>query len=96
MDHKGNVVLIVFILIVVLLSFILIVVEIASVECNNNRDCPADSYCNADNECRQYPEEVVVREQSFLGAAWVIGMALVVAAIILRVGQFSRGKKGEE
>ena len=83
MHKKGNAVAIV----AVVLAFIILImflVNIGSRECKNNGDCAENSYCGTDYECHEFPSQVVVKESSYIPAALIIGIALMVAAYIFR------------
>ncbi len=54
-------------------------------ECHSNADCNADAYCGADFACHKYPQITqTIRRSDFTGAAFLVGIAIVAAAIILR------------
>ena len=87
MNKKGNAVAI----IAIVLAFIILImflVNIGGRECKNNRDCTENSYCGTDYECHQFPSQVVVKESSYIPAAIIIGVALIVAAWIFRGKSF--------
>ena len=62
------------------------IINIAQRECNSNRDCPGNSYCNAKHECVEYPQQVVVKENN-LPAAIIIALGLVMAAFVFKSGK---------
>ncbi|MFH1276255.1 MAG: hypothetical protein ABIH82_04015 [Candidatus Woesearchaeota archaeon] len=84
MDKRGSLTLsfVVIVLAIILLSTFL--VGMASRECNNNSDCQDDSYCGADNSCHRYPDKVLVKQNNFVPAALVFGIAIIIAAFIYR------------
>ena len=55
-------------------------------ECNSNADCNANMYCGSDFSCHEYPKvtQSILRRSDFTGAAFLVGLAIVAAAIILR------------
>ncbi|MBU0460069.1 MAG: hypothetical protein KJ597_05020 [Nanoarchaeota archaeon] len=91
MNKKGNVVgIIAIILALIILTFYL--VGIAQRECNSNRDCPGNAYCNTNYECVEFPDQVVVKQSNLVFSAIIIGIALIIAAYIFK-GKFPRKKK---
>ena len=91
MNKKGVVPAIAIILALVIL--IIILVSYAGRECNSNRDCPDNAYCDSQYDCRQYPEQVVLTQNTYLPAAIVLGLSLIVAAFIVRGTKFKFWKK---
>jgi len=85
MDKKGSAVgAVAVILALTILGFFLVGTYMQ--ECKSNRDCPENAYCGTDHECHEYPDKIVVKQNNFLSAAFVLGIALVVAAYIFRNG----------
>lgn len=84
MNKKGVAAGIVLVVLALFL-FALFLINIASRECNSNSDCKDTEYCSTDYRCYQFPDRVVVDEgTSFMGAAFILGVAIIIAAIILR------------
>ncbi|MFH1276256.1 MAG: hypothetical protein ABIH82_04020 [Candidatus Woesearchaeota archaeon] len=81
---KGSITLTVITLILVIVVILIYLFNLVGSECDKNSDCSENSYCGADNECHEYPPQVVVKENNFLLASIVFGVCLIVAAIILR------------
>ena len=52
-------------------------------ECKKNSDCNSESYCGSDFQCHKYPNIQVV-QYNFLGPAIIIGIAILLAALIIR------------
>ncbi len=74
----------VFIVIIALL-FIAWLIIYSQRECHSNADCDADAYCGADFTCNKYPQITqTIRRSDFTGAAFLVGLAIVAAAVILR------------
>jgi len=86
MNKKGVVYLFVIALILGIIIMVMVSANFALRECNNNSDCPEDSYCSSNHQCHQYPNEVLVTKNNFLPAAIVLGASLIVAAYIFRRG----------
>ena len=93
MNEKANVALGVIAVILALIIFAIYLVNIAQRECNSNRDCSANAYCGSDFECHAYPQQIVVEENNFLTAAFVFGVALIIAAYIFKGGNIRLRKK---
>ena len=57
-------------------------------ECSLNSDCPANNYCGSDFKCHLFPtiENTIVKNDWTMPAA-IIGLAIVIAAMILRKKQ---------
>lgn len=86
MNKKGFS-LIVVTMILALIILIGIIVNLSLRECNSNRDCSDNAYCDSKHECKAYPDKLLVKENNFLSAALVLGVALMVSAYI-----FNRNK----
>jgi hypothetical protein len=87
MNKKGISYLGIIAVLLALIILIMIIVNINSRECNNNKDCPMNAYCNTNYECQQYPDEIVYEKNSFIIAAIILGTALIITAYILRGGK---------
>ena len=94
MNKKGTVVLITIIVILAIVILILGLVNVAGRECNNNGDCENNKYCGSDYSCHAYPDQIVVdKSSSYVPAALILGIALIIAAYIFRNGSFSPKKE---
>lgn len=75
------------IIVILLIAFIFIgwLISLGQRECKSNRDCSSDSYCGSDFACHEHPsiQKTVVR-YSLIGPSLIIGIAIIIAAIILR------------
>jgi hypothetical protein len=87
MDKKGSATLIGIIIVLALAILIMALVNVSGRECSNNSECSAGSYCGADYSCHTYPDNIVVKENNFVSAALILGIALIVAAYIFRNGK---------
>jgi hypothetical protein len=72
-------------IVMISLIFIAWLIIYSQRECHSNADCDADAYCGADFSCHKYPQITqTIRRSDFTGAAFLVGLAIVAAAIILR------------
>lgn len=85
MDKKGNALGVVAVIMALTILGIFLVSSYSQ-ECKSNRDCSENAYCNTKHECVEYPDKIVMKQNSFLPAALVLGVALVAAAYIFRNG----------
>ena len=54
-------------------------------ECNLNSDCQANNYCGSDFKCHPFPAiENNIVKNDWIAPAAIIGLAIVLAAMILR------------
>lgn len=84
MHKKGNVAVVIVLAIVILA---IVLVDYFGRDCNNNRECSQDAYCGSDHQCHEYPKEIVVKQNNYVSAAIILGIALIVAAYIFRGGK---------
>ncbi len=101
MYKKADAGLTAIVIIVVILVFLSWLVNISQRECQSNKDCSDEQYCGSDFACHKIP--VIVRESNpvvvqrdFTGAAWIIGIALVVTAIIFNFDRIFPRRRGNE
>ncbi len=95
MNTKANAALIVVVValsLVVLGSFLL---DLAGRECSSNRDCQENAYCGSDDECHEYPKNIVVEKNNFFKASIIFAGGIVLAAFVHRTGRFPFQKKKE-
>ena len=93
MNKKGNSIAIVAIILAITVLTVFLV-SIAQRECNANKDCPSNAYCNTKYECVEYPEHIVVKDNSYLPAALVLGFAIIIAVLINK-GKIPKIRKKE-
>ena len=84
MNQKASVGLIIVIVLLALIIGGILFINWAQRECHSNKDCQADSYCGSDFACHQYPQEIIVKENKYVPAAIIVGIALVASAYIYR------------
>ena len=71
--------------VIIFLVFVAWLIIYSQRECHANADCDADAYCGADFSCHKYPQITqTIRRSDFTGAAFLVGLAIVAAAVILR------------
>ncbi|MEW5896903.1 MAG: hypothetical protein AB1668_04380 [Nanoarchaeota archaeon] len=95
MNKKGNMALAIVAVALALVIVGFFLVSLATRECSSNKDCKESAYCGSDYKCHDYPQQIVVKENSFLSAAIVLGIALILAAYIYRGGKIPFVKKEE-
>jgi len=93
MNKKATLGLIAVVIVLALAIVALVVSSNFNRECNRNSECPNNAYCGADYTCHEYPKEVQVKQNTFLPAAIVLGLALIIAAYIFRGGRIPGMKK---
>jgi hypothetical protein len=81
--------------ILALTLFTVCLVSLAQRECNSNRDCPGNAYCNTKHECVEYPENIVVKESNWLPASLIIAVGLIGSAYVFKKGKLPFIKKKE-
>jgi len=71
-------------------------VNLGSRECRSDSQCPADNYCGSDFSCHQIPTiEKTLVKNNLITPSIIIGIAIIIAAIVLRVGKIYPSKKNE-
>ena len=56
-----------------------------SKECINNSDCSSENYCGSDFNCHGFPKiENTIIKNDWTTPAAILGLAIVIAAFILR------------
>ena len=58
-------------------------------ECKLNSDCPENNYCGSDFKCHSFPviENTIVEGTDWKTPAAILGVAIIIAAMILRKKQ---------
>lgn len=82
---KGMVCLTCLIVVALILVFFGWVIKEGYKECRRDSDCKNGYYCSSSFECRQIP---IIQETTsppnYDKAAWIIGISLIIAAIIIK------------
>ncbi len=86
---KADTGLVVILILVIVVFFFGWLINVSQRECKSNRDCGSEAYCGSDFACHPYPTiQKTVVQYNFLVSSIIIGIAIVVAAILLRREQF--------
>jgi len=86
MNKKGSLGLIVVIIILSLVILSVYLVNVATRDCNSNKDCTKSAYCGTDYECHDFPKEIIVKENNYVPASVILSVGLIVSALIFRNG----------
>ncbi len=84
LNKRANGVVAVLVVIIIIVVIVWLV-GLAGRECSNDSDCGADHYCGSDYSCHEF--KVVEKTEvnySLLGPSFVIGLAIIIGALILR------------
>ncbi|HJN56590.1 MAG: hypothetical protein QF436_00125 [Candidatus Woesearchaeota archaeon] len=94
---KGEAVLAVILIIIIIVIFLGWLVNVGTKECRSNSECRSDNYCGSDFTCHQIPviEKTIVKN-NLIVPSLIIGLAIVIAAIVLKSGKFRFRKKSQE
>jgi len=94
-NKRSEIVSIILIIIVIVIALGWLI-NIGSRECRSNAQCPADNYCGSDFSCHQIPTiEKTIVKNNLIVPSIIIGLAIIIAAIVLRVGKIYPSKKNE-
>ena len=107
MLKKGEAGLAAVVIIIIIIVFFGWLINLGNRECRSNNECKSDSYCGSDFACHKIPvieKTPVIVQRDYNAAAWVIGIAMVVSALILRwekifgsgLGRIFKRKKEEK
>ena len=86
-NKKGEMGLIIVLVIIILLFAVGWVINIGNRECNNNNDCGSDSYCGSDFSCHSFPV-IEKTKNSLFWPSVIIGLAIIISAAILKLSDF--------
>lgn len=96
-SNKKAEALTIILVIIILVLFIGWLVSFNSRECRSNAQCPSDYYCGSDFSCHQLPTiEKTVIKNNLVVPSIIMGIAIIVAALILRFGKKSFKTTKEE
>ena len=88
MNKKGEVVLLTILIIIIIIVILGWFVREGIKECRSDSECRDGEYCDSRFECRQIPVITQTVQASpsvdYNNAAWIIGIALVIAAVIMK------------
>ena len=96
-SKRGEIVLIILIILIITFSLGWLI-NLGSRECRSNSQCDNDFYCGSDFACHQIPviEKTIVQNNLVIPSI-IIGIAIVIAAIVLRSGKkFTRENQHQE
>jgi len=85
-------------IVVIIVVFLGWLVNLGSKECRNNSDCSSGNYCGSDFLCHQIPViEKTVSKNNFIMPSIIIGLAIIIAAYILKSDRLKfKPKKSEQ
>ena len=93
------------VIILIIIVFLGWLINLGQRECANNNDCSDKEYCGSDNACHKIPviertvtesPTIVERDyRSLTGPFMILGLAVIIAAIILRYKRNKKEKKEE-
>ncbi len=80
--EAGLTIILVLVIVFVFLGWLF---NVSQRECKSNKDCSSESYCGSDFSCHPYPNiQKTVVQDSFVWPSVIIGIAIIIAAIILK------------
>jgi hypothetical protein len=80
-------------IILALIIFGIFLVNIAQRECNSNRDCSGNAYCNTKYECTEYPNQIIVKDSNWFLPSIIVAFGLIVSSYIFKTGKIPFVKK---
>jgi len=85
-------------IVIIIVVFLGWLVNLGSKECRNNSDCGSGYYCGSDFSCHQIPSiEKTVVKNNLLAPSVIIGLAIIIAAYILKSDRLKfKHKKSEQ
>jgi len=85
LNNKRSEIISLILIVIVIIAGIGWLINIGTRECRSNSQCSADYYCGSDFSCHQIPtiEKTIVKNNLIL-PSFIIGIAIILAAIILR------------
>ena len=87
---------------VILVTLIIIIflgwlVNLGSRECRSNSQCGSAQYCGSDFACHQLPTiEKTIIKNNLIVPSIILGIAIIIAAVTLRVGKLAPKKDFEQ
>ncbi len=100
-NKKSEILTISIIVVLIVLSIIVLGEWFANFnakECRSDSQCPSDNYCGSDFSCHPVPTiEKTIIENNLVIPSIIIGIAIVIAAMILKSGKiFTRKNEHQE
>lgn len=99
MNKKANEAIIAVLVVIIVIIIIAWLVNLGSKECRSDKHCEEDSYCGSDFTCHKIPvieKTVVNQEYDFTSAALILGIAIIIAAVILKWKRKDKDKGGKK
>ena len=97
LNHKKSQAGTVIAVILITVLFIGWIINISQRECKTNKDCSSESYCGSDFSCHTYPTiQKTVVQYSLFWPAVIIGLAIIIAAMILKWSRKPKEEKNEQ
>jgi len=93
MNVKANVGILIIAVVLALVVLGSFLINLATRDCNSNKDCPQSAYCGSDYTCHEYPKNIVVEKNSFVPASLIISVGLVLTAFVHKTGRFPFQRK---
>lgn len=85
LNKKADAVAAIFIVLIIVV-FLGWLINIGNRECNSNKDCKEGYYCTVEHSCNKIPvlEKEIVIQHNYIWPSIILGLAIIIAAIILR------------
>ena len=84
-SKKSEAGLTIIVIVIIAVLFVGWIINLSQRECKSNKDCGSEAYCGSDFSCHSYPTiQKTVVQYNFLIPSIIIGLAVVIASIILR------------
>ena len=93
---KSEMALTVILIVIIVVVFLGWLINIGSRECRSNADCGSGFYCGSDFACHQIPTvEKTVVKNNLIVPSIIIGIAIIIAAIVLKWEKIPFRKKSQ-
>ena len=84
-SKKSEAGLTIIVIVIIAVLFAGWLINLSQRECKSNKDCGSEAYCGSDFSCHSYLTiQKTVVQYNFLIPSIIIGLAVVIASIILR------------
>lgn len=85
------------VIVIIIVVFLGWLINVGHRECNSNNDCGEGYYCSVEHNCHKIPVlEGVVVKHNYVWPSIIIGLAIIVAAIILKYKRNGKKEESEE